>query len=211
MGLTIAVLLAGSAAIAQAGPLPLDPNAIGGVYQGSQVFQNKGGPSTLTVNVEFAVYAPGQFNLSFPGSDPSLGSQYVYAYEAFNLNVTPFPRTLAIFTVGLKDGAQAANVGAQPILTDPLALPPASSSFGGTPPNAARWDFTGQVIPVGRNSQILLYTSPHPPTFVTSSVIGGGLADSKNLPSPIPEPASWVLLGIGSVALAYRRIRARLG
>jgi hypothetical protein len=210
IGILIAVFLAGAAVIAQAGPLPLDPHAMGGVDQGSQVFQNKGGPTTLTANVEFAVYAPGQFTKTFgAGSDPSGGTQYVYAYQAFDVSVAPNPRTLSILTVGLLTGAQAANIEYLPVIYGNYGLLPASSSFGGSPTNSARWDYTGQTIPVGQHTQILLFTSPHPPTPVTSSVVGGGLANSQNLPSPIPEPASWTLLAIGSVALLYRRLAAR--
>jgi len=218
IGLTFAVFLAGVAflagpvATAQAGPLPLDPNGMGGVFQGIQVFQNKGGPVTLTVDVEYAVYAPGDFTKSFgAGSDPSGGTQYVYAYEAFNINVPPNPRSLAILTVGLQQGAQAQSIQYLPVIYGNFGLLPVNSSFGGTPPNAARWDYTGlgTTIPVGQNSQILLFTSPYNPTLLTSSVSGGGLGASNILPSPIPEPASWALLGIGSAMLLYRRLRAR--
>jgi hypothetical protein len=215
IGLAFAVLLVvlmGPAATAQAGPLPLDPNGFGAPYQGSMTFQNKGGPTTLTVNVEYSVYAPGQFTKSFgAGSDPSNGAQYVYAYEAFNLNVAPNPRSLAILTVGLLPGAQAQNIEYLPIIYGNFGLIPVSSSFGGAPPNAARWDYTGAgtTIPVGQNSQILVFTSPLSPTLVTSSVSGGGLGASQPLPSPIPEPAGWALLGIGSAMLLYRRLRAR--
>lgn len=210
MGLTIAVLLAGSAAIAHAGPLLLDPNAMGGANQGAKTFQNIGGPTSLKVSVEYAVYAPGQFTKTFgAGSDPSAGSQYVYAYEAFTLNVNPNPRNLAILTVGLLTGAQAQNIEYLPVIYGNYGLLPVTSSFGGSPPNSARWDYTGATIPVGQNSQILLFTSPLAPTLVTSSVVGGGLGNSQTLPSPIPEPASWALLVTGSVALLYRRLRAR--
>lgn len=210
MGLMIAVLLAGSASVAWGGPLPLDPNAMGGANQGTKFFQNIGGPVTLTVNVEYAVYAPGQFTKTFgAGSDPSGGTQYVYAYEAFNMNVPPNPRSLGILTVGLRQGAQAQNIEYLPVIYGNYGLLPVTSSFGGTPPSSARWDYTGHTIPVGQNSQILLFTSPLSPSPITSSVVGGGLGASNTLPSPIPEPASWALLGVGSAALLYRRLRAR--
>ena len=34
-----------------------------------------------TVSVEFAVFAPGDFNTALGSGDPSDGSQYVYAYQ----------------------------------------------------------------------------------------------------------------------------------
>jgi hypothetical protein len=210
IGLVLAFVLTQAASVAQAGPLPLDGNALGGANQGTQTFQNKGGPTTLTVDVEFAVYAPGQFTKSFgAGSDPSGGTDFVYAYEAFNRNVPPLARSLASFTVSLLAGAGATNIEYLPTVFGSFGLLPASSSFGGSPSNAARWDFTGQTIGTDENSQVLLFTSPNPPTEMISSVVGGGLANSQFLPSPIPEPASWALLVTGSLALVYRRLRAR--
>ena len=36
---------------------------------------------TLNATVDYAVYAPGSFDLSFPNADPSDGTDYVYAYR----------------------------------------------------------------------------------------------------------------------------------
>jgi len=81
---------------------------------------------------------------------------------------------------------------------------PGGESFSST---SAVWDFTAANVGLGANSDILLFTSPHPPTMQSASVGGGGLATSHNLPSPIPEPTTLILLGIGALALVMFRRR----
>jgi len=199
------------ATAAQAGPLPSDPNALGGFSQGTTAFIGTNGPLTIKSNVEFAVYAPGKFDLSFgAGADPSGGSQYVYAYEVFNTGVGGLDRAISLFTVALQPTALAQNIEFLPHAFGFFGQDPVSSSFGGgPPPTSARWDYSTATVPIGGNTQILLFTSPKGPTLQSAGVQGGGVPSSNVLPSPIPEPASWTLLVIGSVALAYRRVVAR--
>src|SRR5262245_8466311 len=84
------VVLASLASTAVAGALTSDPNAIPG-WQGSIVMTGTNGSALLKTNVDYAVYAPGQFGTSVAMGynahtplDPSSGTQYVYAYEIFN-------------------------------------------------------------------------------------------------------------------------------
>ena len=82
--------------------LPNDPNAYNDGttdWRGTVPFDNvvSFGHTTfsLSSDVDYAVYAPGKFDLSFgSAADPSNGSQYVYAYQLFdvggNQNVTAF-------------------------------------------------------------------------------------------------------------------------
>ena len=86
----------------------------------------------LYLNVDYCVYAPGQFDLSSFGSsaDPSNGARYVYAYQILNnLPNNPAPSGqqdyVSSFSIGLTGlNEQAANVGA-------VALP----GGGGQNPN----------------------------------------------------------------------------
>jgi len=195
----------------KAGPLPLDPNALGGIYQGSVSFPTKViGPSSLSADVDFAVYAPGHFNLSFPGQDPSGGTQWVYAYEVYSTSVAAGPSPASFFSVGILpiSGGPAA-AGATNIEHLPLVAgqAPGNSAFSST---SATWDFTAVPISLGSNSDILLFTSPHAPTMQSASVQGGGLGISHSLPSPVPEPSTFVLLAVGCVSvLVMRRLSAR--
>jgi len=198
--------VASSAVNTQAGPLPFDPNGLGGPFQGTQPFFGNVGPFTISANVDFAVYAPGHFNLSYPGQDPSGGSQFVYAYEVFNTGanqVTSSP--ISIFSEGLLPGVAPANIEALPLVA---GQPPDNSSFAGAPPSSARWDYTVTNLGLGANSWILLFTSPHGPTFQPGSVQGGGLSNTQSLPSPVPEPSTLMLLAIGASAWILFRRRA---
>jgi hypothetical protein len=201
----IAVCVALSAVNTQAGPLPFDPNGLGGPFQGTQPFFGNVGPFTISANVDFSVYAPGHFNLSYPGQDPSGGTQFVYAYEVFNTGTMPATASpISIFTEGLLPNSAAANIEALPLVA---GQQPDNSSFTGLPPTSARWDYTVHNLGLGANSWILLYTSPHGPTFQPGSVQGGGLSNTQNLPSPVPEPSTLILLAIGGSALLMFRRR----
>jgi hypothetical protein len=207
-----AVCVALCAAGAQAGPLALDPNAVWHGTSAPLFFSVVAGPTTfeISANVDYAVYNPGKFNLSFgAGADPSGGTQYVYAYEVFNTGANG-PNTAAqpisIFTEGLGPNANAQNIEALPIVFGNFGQLPDNSSFAGAPPTSGRWDYTTHNLPLGAATQILLFTSPHGPILQPGSVSGGGLGASQPLPSPAPEPSSVILLVMGGLAvLAMRR------
>lgn len=198
--LAAAVCVALSALRAEGGPLPTDPHAMGGVNQGQAVFPTVtiAGTFSISAEVDFAVYAPGKFNLSFPGQDPSGGAQWVYAYEVDNTALGPGPSAIQFFSVGIlpvnggPPAAAAANIENLPLVP---GTAPGGSSFSST---SAVWDFTANNLALNANTDILLFTSPHPPTMQAASVQGGGLGTSHNLPSPIPEPSTFVSLGAGA-------------
>ena len=92
---------------AMGGLLPIDPLAYNDgttTWSGTQAFTAGSGGTHLGVTVDYAVYAPGEFQasstLGYP-ADPSNGSEFVYAYQLWNnvgghLGVTTL-------TVGLAD------------------------------------------------------------------------------------------------------------
>jgi hypothetical protein len=201
-----------SASAVVAGPLPTDVNALdGGVpttWQGTQAFfaLPPVGVGQLSANVEYAVYAPGKFGLSFgPLNDPSGGTHYVYAYQIYNTAVGAGARSISTLTVGLDGNELPANPG---FLGAALGLAPSGSSLvpAGPPSTSARWSYTGTLLAPGGNSEVLIFTSPYGPEKESASLIGG-ITNAQQLPSPVPEPATLVLVGIGAMALigAYRR------
>lgn len=175
------------------GALWNDPNALPG-YQGIAAFDASMGNSLLYANVEYAVFAPGQYpDDGVLGNDPSDGTEYVYAYQAFNSANSN--RGLATFSVGIDPDSLAANAG-----DDPLA-----GILGGQSPalvyllgQSAVFDFAPE-LPKNKHSTVLLYTSPYPPTWGPGSIQSGGLSDQETVPTPVPEPAAFVLLGLVGV------------
>ena len=192
--------------VAQAGPLPLDGNAIAGYHGTSAPFFSSQFGTSISASVEYAVYAPGQFNTSFgAGADPSAGTQFVYAYQLFNTGDSATSLALTAITVGLNTGNQGANIGSLPIVNGNYGQLPNSASFSGSPATSARWFYNPTSLPLGAASQVLLFTSPHGPTFKTSSVQGGGLGASQPLPTPVPEPGTIALAILGCAGLLAAR------
>jgi hypothetical protein len=200
-----------TATMLQAVPLPVDPFGLdGGVpttWQGTQAYFAPApvGGGQLKADVDFAVFAPGQFGLSYGGAaDPSGGAHYVYAYQVHNTAPGAVgDRSISMMTVGLDGNESPAGIGF--VLAGGLA--PSSASFipAGPPHTSAGWSFTGALLAPTMTSEILIFTSPHGPEFDTASLLGG-INNTQMLPSPVPEPTSVVLFILGAAALlAVRR------
>ncbi len=203
-----AVICLSMAVVALAGPLTTDPFAIPG-WQGSTVFSGTNGAATHTVDaiVDFAVYAPGDFSLSAALGNPtdiSGGTQYIYAYEVFRQGTDA---DISSLSVALVPGAVPDNttlVGHDPT-TPEGGIAPVSSNFvpGGIGPKLnVRWNWIPAISGSG-HSDIVFFASPYGPQMINSTV-GGTFttAAMATLPTPVPEPASCVLM-VASVCTLY--------
>ncbi len=204
-------------AVAQAGTLTADANP-SIVTQGTASFSfvsGFGATFDLYADVDYAVYSPGSFNTSFPGEDPSVGSDYVYAYQIFNTHFQntgfgPSPPTgsLHTYTVGVQIDEPVFNIGAIADPTDGAGQAPDSSSFSTGPGlgnTSSRWFYTTNNLDPGSpppKSQILIYTSQLAPNVDTSTLQVQFGAATELVPSPeVPEPSALTLLAIGAALL----------
>ncbi len=197
LGLALATLTAGTA---QAGLLSANSGGAIPAYTGSQTFS--GGFSTFTVNaeVDYAVFAPGDFGVAFPGLDPSGGNEFVYAYQVEN---TDLANTITKLTVGLDGDEPLGSIG---FIPDVGLHDPVTELFVGAGPTSAAWDFTASSpLPVGVTSAVLIFTSAAGPEWDTGTT-HGAFADEQALPSPAPEPASLALMAMGLGVMGSRQL-----
>lgn len=201
-GLTIVALIGA----AQAGILASDANALG-TWQGTKTFDTADtfGVSYFVAEIDYAVYAPGNFAASFTpqtGAEPAV-SDYVYAYQIVSVaDGTTGSGHVERLSVGLNDGNEQPNViGYLP--TDPAEVAPSDASFA---PNTAGWNFLNPNVHTGDASMVLYFSSPFGPEWDTATASGTfSTFDTKLMPSPTPEPATVLLLSIGAGALLRRR------
>jgi hypothetical protein len=194
---------------ADAALISTDTAAMAG-YRGVQPFTSEpAGGLIFHASVEFAVYAPGQFQTSAAlgnPTDPSGGSDYVYAYILSNVGLAS-ERTVGELSVGLDGDTLAHNIAVLSVV--PSGMNPSSSAFVplSVPYASATWIYSPELTN-GQTSNLLIFTSPRSPQLYNASVLGGALHSQQTLPSPIPEPASLMVLG-GMALLAVRALRPR--
>jgi len=179
------------------GPLASDPNAMAG-WKGTVSFVP---PSAWQVDMDYAVFAPGNYPDDLVnGDDPSNGTEYVYAYQAFNVSASGPATTVSI---GLLGGSGAGNAGDDPLHVQTGGVSPTSSVVL---LDSVVTSFTSPQLLPGQHSTVFLFTSLNSPTWMSASVSNAGQSDQQSLPSPLPEPSSLVLLaGAGLMLIRKRR------
>ncbi len=150
--------------------------------------------------VDYAVYAPGDYDGSITFSD----ELYVYAYQVTNSSGS----TVGIdyFSVGMSPDVQVPNVAYDPAMS--YAIPGGiNPTMHFKLPESVIYLYLTDNIGAGECSMTLLFTSNYGPEmsygYVSGGVMGGAIVD---VPSPVPEPATIALLS-GSALLALRRRR----
>jgi hypothetical protein len=136
---------------------------------------------TLKADVEYAVYAPGDYQ----GDDLTDGSEYIYAYQI--LNSTQSNVVVDFFSVGILSGSSI----------DFIYTDTSYGVLGGTVPFAfnfsqsAGYVFIRDALNPGQWSDVLIFSSTYSPTIGFGTVSGSGLSGMGSLPTPsVPEPAT---------------------
>ena len=153
-------------------------------------------PGVWDADVEYAVYAPG----NYPGTHADKATSYIYAYQVFNAGASTV--TLSGLTVGLAPGSGAASPTDDDAYGALGGIAPQLSTLSGT--TSVVWYITSAPA---EHTTVLLFSSPNDYTFGPATVADGGEGDTQSLPTPIPEPATLSLLAVACLPLLRRRRR----
>lgn len=164
---------------------------------------------TLDVSIDYAVWAPETYNLAFDdvGSGLPLSlspSDYVYAYQIYNVGAA---------NGGLSDTVISqlgvSSLGPVSLLGENLTFDPDPTQIGGTfsvnGGNGGSYFFLTPEIAPDSFSSVLLLSSPQGPITASARLADSGVIATGNLPTPVPEPTTFALLGLGAVTLWWRR------
>jgi len=193
--LFFAALLAGSAHA-----LPGTP-----VLSGVKPFDHTYDGRILRGQIDYAVYE------AYPGTVPGPGT-YVYAYQIFN----DASSNVAIdsFSLSILEDAVVGDIG----WDDFGVVDGIEPSHGYFSPDAATAQsaiylflpFMGGLIGADEYSVIMLFTSDNEPIESFGILEGGSIGTMvEGLPTPVPEPATVFLLGIGALSLTGMGRRRR--
>jgi hypothetical protein len=215
IGLALSLI---AAAETRAGLLPSDGYALSGFHSSTTTLTRTGsGGKVFNFHIEYAVYEKDQFAASMlnnpnlvAGQIPSDGNQYVYAYEVFNEESSNCVATQ--LSVGLDSYTQSASIG---IVGDGGEAPSGTTILN----NSAVWYFaaaSNAVISPNNHSEILIFTSPFGPKWRNATIgnsAGAPLTtpSSNYVPSPVPEPATLLLLAITGAVFLTARVVRRMG
>jgi len=203
----VSLLIMGAVAVscASAGDTELLPSS--SLYQGHQYFSEYAGePGWLNGRIDFAVYDTETYPDEFVGADgldmPGTG-RYVYAYQVFNDVFSD--QSIASFSVLNLDGSSivgASGTGAQD--DGQGGISPVDSDTEGV----WRWELSnGGYIDQLEHSWILAFSSSMNWVPGTYDIRAPGESDIPT-PGDAPEPATVLLIGLGSLIFIHRQRRS---
>lgn len=197
------------------GPLRVDPDAI---VKGFVTFSGTDATTseTFSMEMDYAVFAPGAYPASYNGTDPSDGTRYVYAYQVFvdpasdgNLSSLSFKLESGAGVVD--DDPSIAHIVFQdavhPVLNGTNLSISALNPFMDPDPKELLINFPD--VPPGDHSVVFIATSVNPPTMIVATATGGpAIQAAQMVPSPAVPSATPAVGRDGAMMLTFLLILA---
>lgn len=155
---TVMLVVLLTVSCAMAATLNGDPSAYNdGVttWSGNAEFYYSSVDGTLDVDVEYAVYGPG----NYPGGVSQPSGEYTYAYQIFT---NPGSTQVSSLAVEILPGAPHDGITHDSAYSVILGVAPSAEAFTSS---SAVWHFLFDNIEAGERSVILLFFSPAPPNY----------------------------------------------
>jgi hypothetical protein len=191
--LTLVVLALATAASATISPL-LGPST-------STTALSGGGGRVINVSVTSSVWKYSDYISLNPSASSVTSAKYIYEYILTNLSTSNV--SLSMFQVPISGPTLISGIGtvangsgtidATSMIVDQDSLP------------SATYLFMSPALGISKTSYKLVYSSNGEWAETTATVAGGSIIGDMKQWTPVPEPVSALLLGIGGLALIGKR------
>lgn len=167
-------------------------------------------------NIDLTVYFLVEDLATYPGAQLPAGANGAYVYEYILHNHDTSTVKVDLFSVAAELTASIETIGTYGSLPAFDAFTEITEKDASGMNQSAKFVFAQFTVgpstfgdgplDIGGTSYKLIFTSDYGPKGGTAFISGGTIGGEAAVPTPIPEPGTVLLLGIGSLAAMRRRI-----